>query len=1083
MGDVAENDAVDTYELSPMQQGMLVHALSSPGAGVDIEQIIVTLHERLDVPAFERALHDVVLRHDVLRTRFRFGDVDEPRQEVLARAEQTATVADWRDLAPDEAERKFEEHRRADRHRDFDLSRAPLHRLFVARFPDGTDRVIWTFHHLLGDGRSYIVLREWFAIYDAAQRGEPLTLPPTRPYREYLEWRRELDLAPAETFWRAELGTFRAPTPFGVDTQITLGPGDEKFGARAQRLSRALSDQLREGAGRAGVTVNTLVQAAWAYLLHRYSGESDVVFGATRTGRWTGMADVEARVGLFINTLPVRIAVDDDAQIDEWLRTQRTQQTARRPFEHTPLAAVQAWSGVARGTPLFESMVVFDYLTLDSCLQLPGRHFEYIGQTNYPLALLVYGDEEMLLRLEYSAERFTEAAIERMFTHLVTVLTRLSGGDATYVRELDPVDEAERVLLVGEGETPVFTTARATLHDSFTHQAQATPNATALHMDTPTGPITYTYAELDHHADTLATHLRTRGARTGTIIGIRLPRSPQVIIAILAILKTGAAYLPLDPIYPPERATFMLTDAHAHLVLTHRDLADQLDPNTIEHLYLDEPLPPTTTTPPATPATGDDLAYVMYTSGSTGQPKGVRVTHHNVLRLFAATDHWFGFGPTDVWTLFHSYAFDVSVFETWGALLHGGQLIVISQDTSRDPTALHTLLQHHHVTIYCQTPTAFTGLIDADHTQPRATWALRHIIFAGEALHPPTLAPWIQRYGDQHPQLINMYGITETTIHATYRPITTADLNTTTSPIGQPIPDLRLYLLDPHGNPVPIGVTGEIHIAGPGVTAGYLNRPDLTTQRFLPDPFHDGHMYRSGDLARRLDNGDIEYLGRIDHQIKIRGYRIELAEIETTIATHPHINHVAVTTHQHPHGHHQLTAYLVTTTPPPPNLHTELRHHLATHLPDYMHPTHYHHLPHLPLTPNGKLDRNALPPPQPTHTETSSPYIAPRNPAEKAIADVWKRVLHVDKVGLDDHFFELGGDSLLTIRVHAQLSERLDADLSMVALLQYPTVRSLARHLAGAGGDGGSEDQSRHQQRARQQRAAYARQRNPAGRG
>ncbi|HNM84214.1 MAG TPA: amino acid adenylation domain-containing protein [Mycobacterium sp.] len=1071
---------VDTYELSPMQQGMLVHALSSPGAGVDIEQIVITLHERLEIPTFERAMNDVIRRHPVLRTQFRWGDVDEPCQEVLAEAHLAATVADWSDLTPELAGQRFTAYLRTDRRRDFDLSHAPLLRLFVAQFPGDETRVVWTFHHMLGDGRSYIVLREWFEFYDAALRGETLTLPTSRPYRDYIEWRRTLDLDAAEAFWRAELGTFRAPTPFGIDTPRTVGPDDDRFGAHQRRLTRELSDQLRAAASRAGVTVNTMIQAAWAFLLHRYSGETDIVFGATRTGRWTGFSGADAMIGLLINTLPVRVDVDDDAELESWLHALRSEQIARRPYEHTPLAAVQAWSGVGRGTPLFESMVVFDYLSLDACLQLPGRHFEYIGQTNFPLALLVYGDDEMLFRLEYSTERFSAEATARMFDHLVTVLGRLSDGDATHVRDLDPVGPEERAVLVG-GSGMVFEPGDVTLHAGFARQVAACPEAVAVCMDTAAGYRSLTYAELDARAEALAGALRGAGVGRGMVVGIRLHRSPEVVIAILAVLKAGAAYLPLDPVYPPERVGFMLTDTAATVVLTHSDLADELAGLPVRCVCLDHPLPTAADTAPEPgPGAGTDLAYVMYTSGSTGQPKGVQVTHHNVLRLFAATDHWFGFGPTDVWTLFHSYAFDVSVWEMWGALLHGGRLVIVDHDTSRDPAALRALLQRQQVSVLCQTPSAFTGLSDTDRTSAPADFALRYIIFAGEALPLHSLAPWIDRYGDTAPQLINMYGITETTVHATYRRITATDVAAHTgSLIGQPIPDLRLYLLDRHGQPVPIGVPGEIHLAGPGVSNGYLNRPDLTAQRFLTDPFHGGPMYRSGDLARRLDNGDIEYLGRIDHQVKIRGFRIELGEIETALAAHPAIHHVAVIDRPDPTGQKHLIAYLVTDTPTP-TLTTELRHHLRTHLPEYMIPAHFHYLPTLPLTPNGKLDRNNLPTPQPQRA-VSNPYSAPRNPAERAIADVWKSVLHIDDVGLDDHFFELGGDSLLTIRVHAQLSERLHRDLPMVALLQYPTVRSLAQHLAGGSDATAAADATMN--RARQQRAAYARHRDLARKG
>jgi amino acid adenylation domain-containing protein len=1073
------DDVVDIYELSPLQQGMLFHALSAPGAGVDIEQIVVTLHESLDVPTFEQAMRDVMQRHPILRTRFRWMGVEEPYQEVLAQAELTATTADWGDLALDAAERRFDAHLRADRRRDFGLSRAPLMRLFVARFPGRVSRVLWTFHHVLGDGRSSIVLREWFALYDAARCGEMLSLPPARPYRDYIVWRRSLDLASAEAFWRTALGTFHAPTAFGIDAPRPGDVREEPFGACQQRLSGAVSEQVREAARRSDVTVNTMVQAAWAVLLHRYSGESDIVFGATRAGRVIGLADADAIVGLFINTLPVRVGVEDNAEIVPWLGALRAQQIALRPYEHAPLAAVQAWSGVARGTPLFESVVVYDHQTLDAYLQLPGRHFEYFGLTNFPLALRVYGSDgggEMLLRLEYSTERFSDAAITRMLAHLITLLAQLTDGNAEYVRDLDPLG-AEHAVLVGEGPVPSLVTRDVTLHAGFARQAAATPEAVALSGETACGRVELSYAELDRRAEAVAAHLRALGVGANQVVGLRVERSPDVVIGILAILKAGAAYLPLDPVYPTERVGFMLQDAAVRVVLTQRGLAGELAALPATCVCLDEPLPPTTATPPlAVAGSGQDLAYVMYTSGSTGQPKGVRVTHRNVLRLFAATEAWFDFGPTDVWTLWHSYAFDISVSELWGALLFGGRVVVVPHDTSRDPAAFRALLQREHVTVLSQTPTGFQAFIDADRATAPGAFALRYILLCGEALQLHSLQPWFDRYGHDTPRVINMYGPTETTCYVTYHQITQADLAAGAgSIIGIPIPDTRIYLLDAHGRPVPIGVAGELYIAGAGVADGYLNRPELTAQRFVPDPFHGGRMYRSGDLARRLDNGELEYLGRIDQQVKIRGFRIELGEIEAAIAQHPDIRQVAVIDREDTPGQKKLVAYLITHTPTP-TLIADLRQALHARLPKYMVPAHFLHLDALPLTPNGKLDRKALPAPQHTPTENGSSYIAPRNPAEETIADVWKAVLRVDKVGLDDHFFELGGDSLLSIRVHAQLRDKLRADLPMVSVLQYPTVRTLARYVAGEGN--GAAAPRAAMDRARKQREAYARQHN-----
>jgi amino acid adenylation domain-containing protein len=590
------------------------------------------------------------------------------------------------------------------------------------------------------------------------------------------------------------------------------------------------------------------------------------------------------------------------------------------------------------------------------------------------------------------------------------------------------------------------------------------------------------YAELDRRAEAVAAHLRALGVGANQAVGLRVQRSADIVIGMLAILKAGGAYLPMDPVYPTERVAFMLHDAEVQVVLTQRALADELAELPVECICLDEPLPPTPpTAPPAIPGTGEDLAYVMYTSGSTGQPKGVPITHRNVLRLFASTEAWFGFAPTDVWTLFHSYSFDISVWEIWGALLTGGRIVVVTQDTSRDPFALHALLQRERVTVLCQTPTAFRSLIDADRAAPPAEFALRNIVFVGEALEPHILKPWIDRYGDTTPRLINMYGPTETTVYAAYRPITQADLEAGAgSVIGVPIPDLRLYVLDAHGQPVPIGVPGELYIAGAGVAKGYLKRPELSAERFVPDPFHGGRMYRSGDLTRRLEDGDLEYLGRMDQQVKIRGFRIEPGEIEAAIAEHPAVRQVAVIAREDTPGDKNLVAYLITGTPPPTTLITDLREALRARLPEYMVPAHFLYLDALPRTPNGKLDRNALPAPEHQRAESSRLYIAPRNPAEETIANIWKAVLRVDRVGLDDHFFDLGGDSILSIRVHAQLTNRLRADLPIVALLQYPTVRSLARHLAGQNNTAATTNAS--MDRARKQREAHARQRDLTGR-
>lgn len=1072
-------EVVDEYELSPLQQGMLFHALSAGGMGVDIQQLVVKCDEALDARLIELALKDVMQRHPIMRSRFTWEGVERPYQEVLDRPDVDMTVADWSQVPFAVAEQRFDAHLHADRYRDFDMSRAPMMRLFIAQFPGGRSRLLWTYHHALFDGRSYIVVQEWFRLYDAARRGEALQLAPARPYRDYIEWRRSLNLAPSEKFWRTKLDGFDTPTSVSVDTGRSIAAREEPFGACEQHLSRELTARIHEAADHSQVTVNTMLQAAWAVLLHRYSGRNDIVFGATRAARITGIDDVDTIVGLFINTLPIRVDVDDDAEIKPWLAELRAQQIAIRPYEHLPLAAVQACSPLPHGTPLFDSIIIYDHHTIDARMQSPGRRFEYTGQTNFPLALMAYGDDghgHMPLRLEYSTRRFSAATISRMLAHLINLLTQLSDGTATHLRDLNPMTQVELDDLIGEAPTPVLHTADTTLHAAFARQASATPQAIAVSAETPSGRVELTYSELDQRAETLAAHLRSLGVGPNQTVGLRLHRSPEVVVAILGTLKAGAAYLPLDPLYPAERVAFIVADAAAQVILTQRGLTDELAALPVTCVCLDEPIPLATSTPPPTVSgDGQDLAYVMYTSGSTGAPKGVRVTHRNVLRLFASTIPQFGFGLSDVWTLWHSYAFDISVSELWGALLTGGRLVVVTQETSRDPAAFRALVEREQVTVLSQTPTGFQGFIDADHTAAPANFALRYILLCGEALHLQALQPWFDRYGDHTPQVINMYGPTETTLYVTYQRITQADLTAGAgSVIGSPLPDIRIYLLDAAGRPVPTGVAGELYIAGAGVAAGYLNRPDLTAQRFLRDPFHGGPMYRSGDLARRLDDGTFEYLGRIDQQVKIRGFRIELGEIETAIAAHPAVSQVAVIDREDTPGDKKLVAYLVADNPPP-TLVADLRQALHSRLPEYMVPAQFQYLDTLPLTTSGKLDRKALPAPHLTRIHNGNPYLAPENPAEQAIADVWKAVLRVDEVGLDDHFFELGGDSFLSIRVHAQLKDRFRTDVPVVAVLQYPTVRTLARHITNQGTGVAT---ATTMDRARKQREALARRRH-----
>jgi pristinamycin I synthase-2 len=591
-----------------------------------------------------------------------------------------------------------------------------------------------------------------------------------------------------------------------------------------------------------------------------------------------------------------------------------------------------------------------------------------------------------------------------------------------------------------------FDPETATLPILFAAQVAARPQQIALSF----GASRLSYAELDARAERLADRLVAADIGPGSIVGLCLPRSIELIVALLAVLKSGAAYLPLDPAYPGDRLAYMVEDADAALVIAACEDVDwlaperrRLDPSSGEDMDRGSQASARRTAGP------DDLAYVIYTSGSTGKPKGVAVEHAQVVRLFSATQHWFDFQPSDVWTLFHSVSFDFSVWEIWGALFYGGRLAIVPDAATRDPASFLRLLADEKVTVLNQTPSAFGALDRADGDRAgRDPLALRLVIFGGEALDPRRLAGWYRRRGEQA-LLVNMYGITETTVHVTYRPMSPADTGLSASPIGRAIPDLEIRLLDGDTmQPVATGEVGEIFVGGAGLARGYLNRPELTQARFVPHPWQEGaRLYRSGDLARLNEAGEYEHLGRADQQIKIRGFRIELAEIETALLSHPDISLAAVLLRADTAGHDRLVGYVVCGRAERPSQ-VELKAHLARSLPEHMIPAAFVFLAGLPLTVNGKLDRAALPQPGRARPDSAAAYCMPRTALERRITEVVAGLLRIDAIGIDDNFFDLGADSLLMVEMHRRLRDEDAPNLGLIDLYRYPNVRALAGQLS-----------------------------------
>jgi len=677
---------------------------------------------------------------------------------------------------------------------------------------------------------------------------------------------------------------------------------------------------------------------------------------------------------------------------------------------------------------------------------------DYAGKPDVELTIVIPNDGKESLWL-YNENFLEGSAIDRMREQFTLLLKDIGKGQDRRISGFSILPEQERHMLLTEwcGRAVEYS-QDTTLHERFEAQVERTPDAEALIF----GKECLTYRQLNRRANQLAYKLRELGVGADKLVGLCVERSLEMVIGILGILKAGGAYVPLDPVYPPERLGFMLEDAQLPVVVTQERLRTKLPAQSAEVVCIDGASPGSMSENaaanqnPISGAKPENLAYVIYTSGSTGKPKGVLVTHGNVTRLFDATDPWYGFGAEDVWTLFHSYAFDFSVWEIWGALLYGGRLVIVPYEVSRSPKELHKLLADQKVTVLNQTPSAFYQLIQAEESGVKdEKLALRLVIFGGEALELKYLKPWFKRHGDKTPQLVNMYGITETTVHVTYRPITYEDVESGQgSVIGEPIPDLQLYVLDGKLEPVPVGVGGELYVGGAGLGRGYLNRPELTMERFIPDPFSKkpgARLYKSGDVARFLPNRDLEYLGRADQQVQIRGFRVELGEIESVLAEHKTIRQVVVLVREDQPGDQRLVAYFVQASNQAVSI-PELRKHLRARLPEYMIPQYFVELEVIPLTPNGKVDRRALPEPQ-VDRQAEENYVAPRSEVEKTIASIWQELLNIKNVGIHDNFFELGGHSLLLVRMLAKLQKSLRKELSIVEMFRHPTIAALGSFL------------------------------------
>ena len=1028
-----------------MQQAMVFRTLTAPDQGDYIQQLWWSWKGPFSEDHFREAWRLLAKRHEVLRSGF-----DPTADKGIAMVIESTTEIPIERIRPKLAGRKVSERKRAeilekDLKKGFAIDRAPLMRFTLVERGARTLDILWTTHHALFDGRGRLILLEEFKkIYEGLTESSSQDLVAPSRYTDYMEWYAGADFTTSDEFWRNQLADVNPSAP------LSLGNPKSSAGkTRQNRTSRILDSRierrLRAFATRHELSLNTVVQGGWALMLSKMTGEPKVVFGAPRAGRHPPVAGASSMVGVFVNTVPVCINVEGGQSKLNWLRSIRAHWVELRAHEQTPLNRVREVCAWPDGTPLYETLVGFEKYQLSDLLHtsLSGVSwtFQLEATTEIPLTVQVYEGRSIRVEMTTDSDRFEEKAVQRLIGQFETVLGALSHPKDSSLGEISAINAQESATLARWSQRSTDFPSAATIHSLFTRQATAHPKAIALETDDQR----VSYGDLETRSNQLAHLLLAKDVRPEDRVGLLFERSIDQVIAILGILKAGAAYLPLDPECPAERLGILLDDAGTRLVVAETHLGSVLDgidvevvrPGATHERVVQGSLP---TTPPEVCVGPDHLAYVMFTSGSTGRPKGVEVQHRAVVRLLFGVDY-VDLGSHRTLLYLAPTAFDASTFEIWGALLHGSRLVVYPD---RVPTIqeLGKCLKDHGIDTLWLTCSLFNFIVDE---APEILRPVAQLLTGGEALSPPHIA----RAQAELPgtQLINGYGPTETTTFACcYRIPRGFDSTASTVPIGRPIGNTSCHVLDPRMQPTPIGMIGELFIGGAGVARGYMNRPELTADRFTSSSFTPGdRLYRTGDLVRWNENGLIEYVGRTDNQVKIRGHRIEPGEVESALSRHPAVRQAAVLIEEHEVRGKELVAYVATQAAKALEPRT-LKESLSGSMPSYMVPSRIHILDTLPLNANGKIDRIRL---SGSHTGVTDPVPAPESEvatdAERRLSKLYAEILGLSRVGATDSFFALGGDSLRASQLIFRMSRLVGIDIGLRDLNRAPDPRRLAR--------------------------------------
>jgi amino acid adenylation domain-containing protein/non-ribosomal peptide synthase protein (TIGR01720 family) len=1051
-----EGSKFGVFPLSYAQQRLWFIEQLQPGNTAYNIPTAIRLLGNLNFGALQKSLLQIISRHEVLRTYI--STIDEtPMQIVEKQLSLDINKIDLSSYQKSFQEKEIKKILEEQINEPFNLSKLPLFRITLINLCNDEHILILVMHHIISDGWSAgVFISELSQLYLANSKGENLNLPPLEiQYTDFAKWQKkwlEGDVKEKQlSYWKEKLkniSVLELPTDFKRPKQQTL-----KGGVVKGEIEKEITESFKKVSQKNGTTLFMSLLAAYNILLYKYSSQDDFAVGTPIANR--NKKQIESLIGFFVNTLALRANIEPEISFLEYLTKFKDTILSAFTNQDLPFEMIIEELQPERDmshTPIFQVMFAFQNksdaeLKLGD-IQLSQMEFDST-MSKFDITFIVAEKRNgnLLLTFEYNKDLFTSSTIERMIEHYKKIISEIINNEKIKINEIPIITEKEKEQVFNEFNVQGKKyKVEKTLHQIFEERVKEQPNAIAVKLEDKE----YTYSALNNKANKIASILLNEKTSEEKLIGIYMDRSIEMIVGILGVLKAGYGYLPMDPVYPNDRLSFMIEDAKVKRVITQEQLKENLPEEKvnvilIEKKILEEEKIYDNVNITISP---NELAYCIYTSGSTGKPKGTLISHKNVVRLFYATDKWFGFNNDDIWTLFHSFAFDFSVWEIFGALLYGGKLVIVPYMQSRNPAEFYELLIRERITVLNQTPSAFRQLLQIDEESKSRELNLKYIIFGGEALDLNILSSWIKNHGDEKPELINMYGITETTVHVTYRRIRKKDVEENKgSIIGKAIDDLQVYILDEKRNILPVGISGEIYVGGDGLAEGYLNRDNLTREKFIKNNFtkvEGERLYKSGDLAKYLKNGDLEYLGRKDNQVKIRGFRIELGEIKSLLTQNENIKEAEIILYDKKIKDKVIAAYLV----PVENIKIdieEIRNYLTQFIPEYMIPSAFVLLDQFPLTPNGKIDIKALPEPISNNEASRKEIIEAQTESEMVLTEIIRDLLQINRISITDNFFLIGGHSLLATQLLIRIKKKLSIDIPLKYIFEKPVIKDFAK--------------------------------------